>query len=383
MAAALSFPLNHDATSMTSRHDESPTTSEAWRDAAWRRALRQRLLAWYDDHQRDLPWRGLRDPYPVWVSEIMLQQTQVATVVAYFERFLERFPDVAALADADEQEVLRYWEGLGYYRCARSMHAAARKILAEHQGRFPLEFEEAKRLPGVGRYTAGAILSIAQDQRLPILEANTQRLYARLIALCDDPRKAASQRLLWEFAEGVLPRKRVGDFNQALMELGSLLCLPKSPKCLLCPVAALCQAKRANLQQELPRAAPKKQYVEVADAAVVIAKGASLLLRQCGEREQWAGLWDFPRVRLDLDRPNLDEQIRQGVRELTGIPVTLGERFAQMRHAVTRYRIRLDCYHARPESTGSPANSARWIRREQLADLPLNTTGRKIVSRLD
>ena len=206
-------------------------------DSAWLRSFRRRLLAWFDQNARVLPWRRSRDPYAVWLSEIMLQQTQVATVIGYFDRFLARFPTIEALARADEHEVLRLWEGLGYYRRARQLHRAARIIVAEHGGRFPRDPSIVRRLPGIGRYTAGAILSIAFDAREPILEANTLRLLSRLLCYDGDPRSPDGQRLLWAMAEALLPRRGSGRLNQALMELGSEVCTARSPRCEQCPVA--------------------------------------------------------------------------------------------------------------------------------------------------
>ena len=189
--------------------------------------FRRALLRWFTAHARPLPWRPSPGLYETWISEVMLQQTQVATVIPYYVRFLQRFPDVEALAAAQEQELLRFWEGLGYYRRARQLHAAAQQILADHAGRMPTDFAAWRSLPGIGRYTAGAILSIALDQRLPILEANTVRLLARLAALEADPSSRHSQDRLWSLAESLVPPRRCGDFNQALMELGSTVCTPR------------------------------------------------------------------------------------------------------------------------------------------------------------
>ncbi len=198
-------------------------------DSAWLRTFRRRLRKWYDQHARDLPWRGTRNPYAVWLSEIMLQQTQVETVKPYFQRFLAALPTIRALAEADEQQVLRLWEGLGYYRRARQLHQAARRIVAHHDGRFPSDPAAVQRLPGIGRYTAGAILSIAFGQRRPILEANTVRVFSRLLAYDGQTTSSAGQKLLWAAAEAVLPSRDVGRFNQALMELGSEVCRGRSP----------------------------------------------------------------------------------------------------------------------------------------------------------
>ena len=193
-------------------------------------------MKWFDQHQRNLPWRKNKSLYRIWISEIMLQQTQVATVIDYFNRFVKRFPNIKRLAAASEADVLRLWEGLGYYRRARQLHAAAKTIVECHGGQFPTDITDVLALPGIGRYTAAAILSIAQDQRLPILEGNTIRLFARLLAMNSDPRTTENQKRLWEFSESLLPRKQVGDFNQSLMELGSEICTPRNPNCKICPL---------------------------------------------------------------------------------------------------------------------------------------------------
>src|SRR4051812_5788461 len=216
------------------------------------RQLQKRLSSWYSKQARDLPWRRSRDPYRVWISEIMLQQTQVATVRDYFERFVRRFPDIQSLAAADETDVLRLWEGLGYYRRARQLHAAARKVVVDFGGDFPSKLDKLQQLPGIGRYTAGAIASIAFDRRAPILEANTIRLLSRLIAFRGNPHSQAGQRPLWQVAENILPQRRVAEFNQALMELGSLVCTPNEPKCSSCPLSGVCAAFAADLQREIP-----------------------------------------------------------------------------------------------------------------------------------
>ncbi len=264
-------------------------------DSVWLAQFRRRILAWFRRNARDLPWRRTRDPYAIWVSEIMLQQTQVVTVVGYFERFLAAFPSIADLAAADEQEVLRLWEGLGYYRRARQLHAAARVIVAEHQGRFPHEPHQIRALPGIGRYTAGAIASIGWDAREPILEANTIRVFSRLLAYRGDPQKIAGQQRLWEFAAGVLPQKDTGLFNQALMELGSEICTPRGPRCDRCPVRDLCPTFRLGLQDEIPLPKRKTRYEDRHEAAVIVRRGDRVVLRRCGPDERWAGLWDFPR----------------------------------------------------------------------------------------
>jgi A/G-specific adenine glycosylase len=361
---------------MSTATDRTPSTHRQL-STQQTQQLRRRLLAWYADHARDLPWRKSRDPYRVWVSEIMLQQTQVATVRDYFERFVIAFPDVHALAAADERQVLRLWEGLGYYRRARQLHAAAKQVVADHAGRFPSDLLALQELPGIGRYTAGAIASIAFDERAPILEANTIRLLSRLIAYRGDPLKAAGQRILWQTAADVLPQKHVARFNQALMELGSLVCTPTEPKCNACPLAGVCAAYAADLQDSIPRSKAKKEYTELREAAVVIRHNGRVLMRECGRGERWAGLWDFPRFALDAEGPLFAaEEIVAKVLAQTGITCSPGSLLRTIKHGVTRYRITLDCFEAGYSS--GRTKQARWITKPKLAELPLSTTGRKL-----
>jgi len=351
----------------------------------WRRALATKLLRWFDRAARDLPWRRTRDLYAIWISEVMLQQTQVATVIPYFERFLARFRDVAALATADENEVLRLWEGLGYYRRARQLHAAARQIVAEHRGRFPSDYEAVRSLPGIGRYTAGAILSIGLDQRLPILEANTVRVLSRLTAYHGDVGSTAGQKQLWSVAESVMPRDKCGAFNQALMELGSEICTPREPNCNACPVASLCQARRQNLVAEIPKAAKPTKYEEVTEVTVIIRHRGCVALRRCLPGERWAGLWDFPRFAIE-NKVNgaTHEEIIARTRELIGLWVTPGARFTTLKHGVTRFRITLHCYEATVDprssrrATSTTDGAAQWVKIAALGDYPLSVTGRKI-----
>ena len=351
--------------------------------AAQLQSLRRKLLAWYQTHARDLPWRRSRDPYRVWISEVMLQQTQVATVRDYFTRFLDALPNVDSLASADEQQVLRLWEGLGYYRRARQVHAAAQQIVTQHNSCFPQTVEALRELPGIGRYTAGAIASIAFDQRAPILEANTIRLLSRLIAYRGDPLAAAGQRVLWQTAEDILPQKDVAKFNQALMELGSLICTPSEPKCGECPLSTLCKANAAGLQSKIPPPKARPVITELREAAVVVRKNGRVLMRQCGSGERWAGLWDFPRFAVEAEGPLFaSDEIITKLRTQTGVTCAPPTLVKIIKHGVTRYRITLECYHATFLS-GHPrariASPNKWCRLHDLPELPLSTTGRKIV----
>lgn len=349
---------------------------------AQKQAIRRRLLDWYVKQARDLPWRRSRDPYRVWISEVMLQQTQVATVRNYFSRFVREFPNVRQLAAADEQRVLRLWEGLGYYRRARQLHAAAQRIVGEHGGQFPRTVNELRELPGIGRYTAGAIASIAYDQRAAILEANTTRLLSRLVAYRGEPQSARGQRILWHIAEEILPRKDASRFNQALMELGSLICTPSEPECGNCPLSGVCAARAGGLQKVIPRPKRQKKYIDIREAAVVVLRNGRVLIRQCAANERWAGLWDFPRFEVESEGPLFAAQeIVDKVHRQTGITCGAPSLLKTIRHGVTRYRITLDCYYSTPTSGRihrAQSGAVRWLRLADLPKLPLSTTGRRI-----
>ena len=313
-------------------------------DDAVRAAVRRRLLAWFDRHARDLPWRRSRDPYAIWISEVMLQQTQVATVIPYFTRFLEALPDIAALAAADDQQVLRLWEGLGYYRRARALHQAARRISAEHGGRIPDDPAALNQLPGLGRYTVNAVLSQAYERRLPILEANSRRVLCRLLGVRGDPRAAAMERKLWAAAEALLPRRRVGAFNQSLMELGALVCTPAAPACDRCPLTAYCIAHRHGLQNKIPRKTPAPHIEEMREVAVALWKNRKVLLVQCPDSGRWAGMWELPRSEVPPARTPAAAATALLAR--LGLRAMLGRELATIRHGVTRFRITLVCLQA-------------------------------------
>lgn len=348
-------------------------------DTKWKSTFRRRLLNWYEGHQRDLPWRKNMTPYRVWVSEIMLQQTQVATVIDYYNRFLQRFPTVNRLAAADQAVVLKMWEGLGYYRRARQLHAAAQIVVERHAGRFPTDFDSVLELPGIGRYTAGAILSISRDQRLPILEGNTIRLFARLLAMRDDPRTHANQKILWAFSESLLPKTRCGEFNQALMELGGEICQSNSPSCHACPLQDLCPTFVRGLQNQIPVAAKKMNYEAVTEAVVIARRRGKYLVRLCGEGERWTGLWDFPRFSARGDDPESDVQSK--FKLLTGLTAELCDTKQTIKHAVTRFRITLNCFVARNiegRLLHSNGTQFKWLSAEELDDYPMSATGRAI-----
>ena len=308
--------------------------------------LRRRLLAWYSRHARALPWRATRDPYSIWVSEVMLQQTQVATVIPYYHRFLERFPTVEALASAPIDRVLASWAGLGYYRRARLLHEAARFVVREHAGRIPDDPDVFSGLPGVGRYTAGAVLSIAFDRKMPVLDGNVARVLARLFGLdlgVRDPRHA---RDLWALAGTLLPMRAPGDWNQALMELGATVCLPKSPHCEICPVARVCRARAEGRVAELPPVAPRRAAVAVRRAVALLSwRGKWLVERRTGELLD--GLWEPPGVEL-MNGGDAGSALRRRLRAL-GITARLEDSGERVKHVITHRRIEVEVWRGKLE----------------------------------
>lgn len=355
--------------------------------------LRRNLRGWYRKRARDLPWRRTGNPYYIWISEIMLQQTTVAAVVPYFERFLERFPDVESLAAAEQGDVLRMWEGLGYYSRARNIHRAAQHIVGELAGEFPQTVEELVALPGIGRYTAGAIMSFAYERPAPIVEANTLRLYSRLLGYDGDPRSTAGQRLLWAFAESIVPARSPGEFNQALMELGSQVCRPNEPDCESCPLLTGCRASADGRQHEIPVAARKPEITPVIEFAVAIECDGRYLLRRNPEGHRWAGLWDFVRFPLDSAESLFPAN---GLRPQRAIPAKLrrmvsqkiadelcgdvsGLRFLkEIRHSVTRYRIRLQCLCAESATLPAATDALQAVEPARFGEFPLSVTGRQL-----
>jgi A/G-specific adenine glycosylase len=343
-------------------------------------SLRRRLLAWFRKHRRPLPWRGTRDPYAIWVSEIMLQQTQVATVIPYFKRFMRSFPTLVALAQATEAEVLRHWEGLGYYRRARDLCRSARLICEEHDGRLPGDPATLRALPGFGRYTVGAVLSQALDCRLPILEVNSRRVLCRLFGIRADLRSREAESRLWRHAEELLPARKAGDFNQALMELGALVCSAAKPRCERCPVSTHCTARRLGLEDKIPLPPRPPRVEDVAEVAVVVRRGRRVLLVQRPKTGRWAGLWEFPHGPRHAGETAPDAACRL-LAELAGIQGDPLRELTTLRHGITRFKITLACIEARYRSGRFRSASyprGRWVMPDELPDFPLSSPQRRL-----
>lgn len=312
----------------------------------------------------------------------MLQQTQVAAVIPYFERFLDRFPTLAALAAATEQEVLQLWEGLGYYRRARHLHAAARQMVADHGGHFPEDAETLRQLPGMGRYTVGAILSQAFDQRLPVVDANVARVLARWFACEEDIRSGPVQAWLWHTAEKLLPRKEVGAFNQAVMELGQTVCLPRQPMCLLCPVATLCAARQQGKQDIIPVKAPAPERTLVKEVAIILRRSEEVLLVQRPPQGRWSNMWEFPHGELQTREKPKQAALRLAT-ALTGYEVHLSSHHTTIQHGITRFDIEMACFLADVHSgTWHSAfyTDYRWLRPSELSQYPLSRPQRQLAT---
>ena len=336
------------------------TTRERTLSASARRAL----LGWYRSERRDLPWRRTRDPYAIWVSETMLQQTRVEAVIPYYERFLARFPDVAALATADLDDVLSQWAGLGYYTRARNLKRAAEQVVARFDGRVPDGVDTLRELPGVGRYTAGAIASIAFDHPAPIVDGNVARVLARLLGLREPIEGSAVKARLWEEAERLADGPSPGDLNQALMELGARICIPRTPRCDACPVSRFCDAHAAGDAESLPVRAPKRAPKIVHAVAALVLRGDRALAVQRPAKGLLGGLWELPGGEAPA-RHRGPATVAELLRERTGLGVEGVERLGDIEHLFTHRTLRLRVF--RCSVAGGRVRLDGWDRHRWLA----------------
>lgn len=353
-----------------------------------------RLLDWYRQHGRMLPWRGHPEPYAVWVSEIMLQQTRVETVLPYFESWMKLFPTVKDLAEASERDVLSAWEGLGYYTRARNLHKAARIVNERYAGELPRDLKLLRELPGIGRYTVGAIASIAFNMDQPTLDGNLRRVFARLFDVSEPADTPAGEEILWRKAAEHIPKGQAGEYNQALMDLGSMICLPKNPRCLLCPLMEICEARAKGIQGQRPVMKPKKQVPHFTHAAAVILRRvdrtASLpnsltreedklttdevLLAKRPSKGLLGGMWEFPNGRVNGEPA---EGLMPALDAGYGLKVQGGDALVTVQHAYTHFRVTVHAFRcelvALPEDEG-----LKWIRVDELESYPMGKVDRQI-----
>ena len=345
-------------------------------------AFRTDLLAWYDAEKRDLPWRQTSDPYRIWLSEVMLQQTRVDQATPYYRRFIERFPTVETLAGSDLDDVLLCWEGLGYYSRARNLHQAARRVVEKFDGRVPDEEHDIKTLPGVGDYTAAAVLSIAYNKPHAVVDGNVVRVISRVFAFGDDVNTASSKRALSSAAGALLDLERPGAFNQALMELGATLCSPSSPSCAACPLQQVCAASKARNPESYPVSA-KRGRVPHHDisVAVVFDQDGKVLIQRRAEDAMLGGLWEFPGGKRE-EEETLEEACIRELREELGVEVVLGERFCRISHAYSHFRITLHAFRARIQSGDVKSNQGlpvRWVYLRELSGFAFPRANRKLI----
>ena len=348
------------------------------------------LLSWWDTARADLPWRRTADPYAIWIAEVMLQQTQIATVIPYYERWLARFPTVEALAAAPLDDALKAWEGLGYYSRARNLHAAARRIVDDHGGRLPDTVEGLLRLPGIGRYTAGAVASIAYGVRAPVLDGNVIRVLSRVFDVAEDVTQTATRERLWQLAGSLVPAERPGDFNQALMELGQAICVPQAPRCLICPLASFCLARQRGTQLERPVRPPRKRTPHFDVVAGVIwrdggpSAGGQFLIAQRPHAGLLGGLWEFPGGKVEPGEA-LPDALRREIGEELAIEVEPGDFLVAVAHAYTHFRITLHAHHAaytggEPQHLGVADHA--WVTLDEVERYAFAVTDRKIIAAL-
>ncbi len=349
-------------------------------DAARPRSIRRSLLAWFAVNARDMPWRRTRDPYAIWVSEVMLQQTQVDTVIPYYHRFLDTFPTIDRLAAADLDRLLKIWEGLGYYTRARNLHKAARAVVENHAGQIPNSFDALLSLPGIGRYTAAAVGSIAFGLAAAVLDGNVIRFLSRLDCVKEDPTKPKNRERLWQRAEELLDPARPGDFNQAMMELGATVCLPRNPLCLTCPVADHCLARARGLQDKLPiRKKAAKLPLQVV-AVGLIWKAGKLLIDKRKPEGLLGGLWEFPGGKR-LRGEKLPDTIVREAKEELDITIEPGRQVCVVEHAYSHFRVRLHVFDCRFVSgciRCRTCDDFRWVRPQDLDDYAFPGANRKI-----
>lgn len=350
-----------------------------------KRRLQNSLLRWFAINLRDLPWRKNRTPYRVWLAEVMLQQTRVDQAIGYYTRFLEHFPTIRALAAAPLRDVLKQWEGLGYYTRARHLHAAAKRIVAKHGGRFPRELSDIRALPGIGPYSAAAIGSLAFGHNAAALDGNIIRVLSRLTALEDDVTKLRARKKLQALANELLPKGRAGEFNEALMELGATVCTPRKPLCAVCPLKKFCRAFAEGDPEQYPRKTRKKKAPHKhVGAAVVVNKSGRILIAQRQETSMLGGLWEFPGGKQESDE-TIEQCIARELKEEMGIDIAVGNHLITVRHAFSHFTMDLHA-HACRLLRGRPraihCADWRWVTLDEMDQYPFGRADQQIIAHL-
>ena len=357
------------------------------KDIAFRKEIqtfRQALLGWYRTNKRDLPWRNTDDPYSIWVSEVMLQQTQVNTVVPYYQKFLQRFADVKSLTRANSQEVLKVWEGLGYYARARNLHAAASIVLKEHQGVIPDRWEEFRELPGVGDYIAAAVLSLAFEKPYPVVDGNVKRVLARIFVMDNPVNKASAAKIFRALADTLLDRQQPGTFNQAMMEIGAVVCKPQHPLCDTCPVLKMCKAYQSGAVLDYPKTVKKPPTPQYRIAVGVVFKNGRALITRRKPSGLLGGLWEFPGGKIQRGESPEAACIRE-IKEEVNLAIKVDSHLSRVKHAYTHFKIVMDVFCCSYVSGRVALNGPvdhRWINLQQLDNYPFPKANHKFFNEL-
>ncbi len=343
--------------------------------------LADELLKWYDKNARELPWRNDKDAYKIWVSEVMLQQTRVEVVKDYYKRWMERFPTPEILAQTSEQEVLKYWQGLGYYSRARHLLSGVREVCAIYGGKVPEDQTKVQELPGVGEYTAGAILSIAYNKRTPAVDGNVLRIFSRLFCITEDIMKQATKRAVYRLVREHMSIERPGDFNQALMDLGATVCVPQKPRCHLCPLTGFCEAYAQEIQDTLPIRAPKKEPVLMQLAAGIVVRDDYYLVRQRPSSGLLSGMWEFPTLEV-MENGVPTEQLKGWLQDELKQDVQIGKEIFHYVHKFSHRTWDISFYQCHWQAGGKIPEKTYWLSSPELAGLPWAGPHRKVARAL-
>jgi A/G-specific adenine glycosylase len=341
--------------------------------------IQTKLLQWFKKNGRDLPWRKTRDPYAIWVSEIMLQQTQVSTVIPYYQKFIKSFPTIHHLAKSNLSKVLKVWEGLGYYSRARNLHRASQIVLIHFRGKIPETLKDLLGLPGIGRSTAGAILSFAFHKDAPILDGNAKRVLSRLFTVSGNPREKKTEQLLWKISESLIPRGHSNPFNQALMDLGSMLCTPKDPQCPRCPLHRFCKGKASGKPERFPAKKVKRTIPHIESVSAVIKKDGRVLLNQRPPAGLLGGLWEFPNWRIKGKKIQKQQLKNQMDREV-GLSINVKESIGTFHQTYSHFKLTLfvfHCQHLNGKGKG------KWVPIRKLHLLPMSRIHRHIAEMIN
>ena len=343
------------------------------------------LLDWYQKNKRTMPWRETSDPYRIWISEIMLQQTRVDTVIPYYNRFMDAFPAIEKLAGADQQQVLKIWEGLGYYSRARNMHHAAKDVVDRLEGNFPTNYNELLKLKGIGPYTAAAISSIAFNEKQAVVDGNVIRVLSRYYGIEEDVRKTSVKKSIQQFADEIIPASEPGDFNQAVMELGATVCTPKNPECGSCPLSTQCAAYNSAQTETIPYKSPKKKVPHhQIGVGMITDPSHRMLIALRPDDVMLGGLWEFPGGKQKKNE-SIEKTVERELKEELGVDVNVNNKFMQLKHAYSHFKITLHAYWCTIES-GTPephsSNGLKWVSLSEINEYPFPKANKVLIEKL-